>query len=82
MEKASAAPISPNNAHVSHERLMIFCLARELVIQCTTDGLTTQTARSRLNGSVNLFALCAITEINGRSHYCGALRDRRSGCGV
>lgn len=42
-----------------------FLPGKRLVIQCSTDGLTTQTAQSRLNGSVNLFALCAITEING-----------------
>jgi hypothetical protein len=35
---------------------------RKLVIEFSKDGLTTETAKTRLNGSVNMFAYCSIIE--------------------
>ena len=37
---------------------------KKLVIEFSKNGLTTATAKSRLGGSVNLFAFCAVTEID------------------
>jgi hypothetical protein len=37
---------------------------KRLVIEFSKNGITTATAHSRLSGSVNLFAFCAVTEID------------------
>ena len=36
---------------------------KKLVVEFSKNGLTTMTGRSRLSGSVNLFAFCTVTEI-------------------
>ena len=52
-----------DNASLS-EDVSEFLPGRKLVVEFSKNGLTTSTARTRLGGSVNLFAFCSVTEID------------------